>query len=82
MKNKNIREKGKIRFSEYFKELKEGDRVAIVSESSIDSSFPIRIIGKSGNVVGERGLYKLVAIRDGNKMKTFIIHPIHLKKLK
>jgi ribosomal protein L21E len=37
---KNVREKGKIRFSEYFKELKNNDKVAVIQEKSIPSSYP------------------------------------------
>jgi len=82
MKSKRIRKKGKIKFSEYFKKFKDGERVAVVKELGVKSSFPKRIIGRSGKVKSSRGKYKLVEIKDGNKIKTFIIHPIHLKKLK
>lgn len=82
MKGKRIRRKGKIAFSSYFKNLEEGSRVAVVKEESVRIGFPKRIIGKSGKVLGSRGSYKLVELSDGNKIKTFIIHPVHLKKLK
>jgi large subunit ribosomal protein L21e len=78
---KQIRERGKIRFSEYFKELKEGEIVGVVNEASIPFSFSKRIIGKTGKIVGSKGKYKLVQLMDGNKEKEYIIHPIHLKKL-
>lgn len=79
---KNVRQRGKIQLSEYFKILKVGDTVAVVNESSIPSSFPQRIIGRTGKVINSRGRAKVVAILDGNLPKQFIIHPIHLKKLK
>jgi ribosomal protein L21E len=81
-KNKNIREKGKIRLSEYFKELEEGQKVAIVQERTIPNNIPLRITGLTGNIVGSQGEYKIVDLMDGNKKKRFIIHPIHLKVLK
>ena len=81
-KRKSIRQKGKIQFSEYFKELKIGDNVAVVNEASIPSSFPQRIVGRTAKIVAERGNSKVVEIMDGNLRKQFIIHPIHLKKIK
>ncbi|MEM4330402.1 MAG: 50S ribosomal protein L21e [Candidatus Pacearchaeota archaeon] len=78
-RKKNVREKGKIRLSEYFKEIKVGDRTNVVEEKSIRRSFPDRIIGKQGEVIGERGEYKIVQIKDGKKLKKFIIHPINLR---
>ena len=80
-KGKKIREKGKIRFSGYFKKIKDGAKVAIVTDVGVRAAFPNRIKGMSGNVIGSRGKFKLVQIKDGGKMKTFIIHPVHLKVL-
>jgi len=80
--NKSIRTRGKIQLSEYFKDLKIGDNVAVINESSVPSSFPQRIIGKTGKIVEERGFSKIIEMLDGNLRKRFIIHPIHLKKLK
>ncbi len=82
MKGKRIREKGKIKLSNYFKKLEDRDTVAVVKEPSINSGFPKRIIGMSGKIKSSRGRCKLIEIKDGDKIKTFIIHPIHLKKLK
>jgi len=81
-KSKKIRTRGKIRLSAYFKKFKEKGKVAVVKEQGVRSAFPQRIIGKSGTVVGSRGRYLEVEIADGKKKKTFIIHPVHLKKLK
>jgi large subunit ribosomal protein L21e len=80
-KGRRIREKGKLRLSQYFKNIEDGSDVAIVPDAGIRASFPKRIKGMSGKVLGTRGKFKLVGIKDGNKAKTFIIHPIHLKKL-
>lgn len=81
-KNKNIRKKGKINLSEYFKELENGQKVAIVQEKTIPKNTPLRITGLVGQITGTQGKYKLVDLMDGNKKKRFIIHPIHLKVLK
>lgn len=82
MKGKRIRQKGKIKLSGYFKQIEDGKKVCVVREFGVKSAFPKRIIGKSGKVISSRGKFKLVEIKDGNKTKTFIIHPIHLKLLK
>ncbi|MEM3074377.1 MAG: 50S ribosomal protein L21e [Candidatus Pacearchaeota archaeon] len=81
-KGKSIRERGKIKFSEYFKLLKEGDKVAVVKEKSSIASFPKRIHGRTGTIVGKRGRSYLINLKELNKDKIFIIQPIHLKKIK
>ena len=81
VKGKRIRDKGKIKLSRYFKKINVGDSVAIVPELGVRAAFPKRLKGKSGKVVGERGRFKLVELKDGDKTKKFIIHPVHLKNL-
>jgi len=78
---KKIREKGKLRFSSYFKNIDDGTRVAIVDERGVRVSFPSRLRGMSGKVKCARGRFKEVEIKDGNKLKTFVIHPVHLRIL-
>ncbi len=82
MKKKNIRNKGKVSFSEYFKELKEGDSVAVKKELSVTSSFPERLQGRTGIVESKRGKAYIIRLNDLNKEKRYLIEPIHLKKLK
>lgn len=78
---KRVREKGKLRLSSYFKKFGDGDSVAIVIDCGVRASFPKRLRGMSGKVIGSRGDFKLIEIKDGSKLKTFIIHPAHLRKL-
>lgn len=80
-KRKNIRQKGKIRLSEYFKKIDNGEMVAIIAEKSVRASFPKRIQGSTGKVIGGCGNYKIVELNDDDKMKKFIIHPIHLRRV-
>ena len=80
-RSKKIRDKGKLKLSSYFKIIKNGERVAVVDERGVRMSFPKRLRGMSGVVKADRGRFKEVDIKDGNKMKTFIIHPVHLKVL-
>lgn len=79
---KKIKERGKIRLSEYFKDLRTGDRVAVKKEQSVAASFPERIQGRTGIVEGKRGRSCIVKLKELNKEKTFIIAPIHLKRIK
>lgn len=83
---KSVRSKGKFSLKQYFQKLNEGDKVVLKAESSYQKGmFHPRFYGKVGNVVKKLGLkidscYE-VKIMDGNKEKTVISHPIHLKKL-
>jgi ribosomal protein L21E len=79
---KNIRERGKLRLSQYFQSLKKGDAVAVVKEESVASDFPKRLQGWTGVVEERRGNSYVVKIKDNNKEKKFTIAPIHLKKIK
>lgn len=81
VKGKKIRDKGKIRLSNYFKKFEVGETVAIIKELGVRAAFPMRIIGKTGKIIATRGMYKVVELNDGNKAKKFIVHPIHLKKI-
>ena len=79
---KKVRTRGKIRLSRYFQEMKKGDFVAVVREPSVQSSFPVRIQGRTGKVEGRRGKAYMINLRDQDKEKKFLIDPIHLKKIK
>lgn len=79
---KKIREKGKVKFSRMFQVLKSGDKVAVVRDISFKSNIPRRYQGKTGIVEGVRGRCYIIKIMDMNQEKTFILDPIHLKKIK
>jgi large subunit ribosomal protein L21e len=82
IKRKFLRDRGKIKLSMYFQEFNEGDRVAVISELSLQPKFPKRLQGRSGKVVEKKGNSYIVELNDLNKKKSYIIHPVHLKKLK
>jgi large subunit ribosomal protein L21e len=82
LKRKNIRTKGKVQFSNYFQEFKEGDKVAIVRDQTFHPSFPLRIQGLTGIVEGKRGRAYIIQVKDGGMIKRHIITPANLKKLK
>jgi len=74
---KNIRERGKLRLSRYFQVLKNGESVAILPEKSLVRGFPKRLQGRTGVIVGNQGKAYRVKV----EKKTFLITPIHLKKV-
>lgn len=78
---KKVREKGKLRLSRYFKQIDDGAKVAVVTDRGVRAAFPKRIQGMSGTVLESRGKFKLVKLKEGDKMKTFIMHPAHLRVL-
>lgn len=82
VKRKNVRTRGKLQLSKYFQELKEGEKVAVIRETAVPSSFPTRLQGRTGIIEGKRGKAYIVKINDQDKEKKFIIEPIHLKKIK
>lgn len=82
LKQKRIRDKGKAKLSHYFKNLKVGEKVAIIKDLSKNFNFPSRMHGKTGIVLGTQGSFFMIGIRDGNKLKKICIESSHLKKLK
>jgi ribosomal protein L21E len=80
-KKKPIREKGKIRLSKIFQEFEKGQDVAIVIEQSIDTNVPKRMQGRTGKIKEKKGSHYMITVADQNKIKNYIINPIHLKKI-
>jgi len=78
---KSIKTHGKLKLSQYFQEFKQEDRVAIVREQALNPAFPKRIQGKSGTIIGMKGRAYIIELMDGNEQKTYILKPMHLKKL-
>ncbi len=81
-KKKPVRTRGKLKLGRYFQKLEEGDSVAVVKEPAVSSVFPKRLQGRTGFVSGKQGRTYIVKIKDQNKEKTFLIEPIHLRKIK
>lgn len=80
-KKKNVRMLGKLQLSKYFQELSPGDPVSVVKELSVTSNFPPRIQGSTGIVEGKRGRSYIVKVKTQGLQKTFLIEPIHLRKI-
>ena len=79
---KNKREKGKISISRYLAKFTKGDKVVLAAEPAVQKAlYHRRFHGKKGIIQKQRGNCYEVNIKDGDKIKTLIIHPIHMKKL-
>jgi len=81
LKRKQAKSRGKTQFSQYFQEFKNGDKVAIIREQSLNPAFPIRIQGLVGTVAGKRGRAYIINIKEGGLVKMHIIAPANLKRL-
>lgn len=80
---KPIREKGKINFTRYLQEFKDGDRVALKAEPAVQKGmYHPRFHGKLGTVKAKAGKCYEIKINDKGKDKLLIVHPVHLKRLK
>ena len=78
---KSARQKGKISISRYLQSFAIGDRVQLSAEPAVQRSFyHTRFHGKSGIVSGKRGRCYEVDIKDFNKKKMLVIHPVHLRR--
>lgn len=79
---KDIRQKGKININKFLQEFKPGERVALKADSTYQKGmFPLRFYGKIGTVKEKKGKGYEIIIRDENKTKHIISHPVHLKRL-
>ena len=78
---KNYRDKGKISISKYFAKFKAGEKVVLKAEPAVQKGiYHLKFHGKVGVVKGMSGRCYNVVIKDGNKPKLVIVHPIHLKR--
>ena len=76
------KEKGKIFIKKFIQEFKEGDKVVIKPDPSVQKGLVNRrFIGKSGEIIGKRGRGYEVLVKDGRKEKVVITYPVHLKKV-
>ena len=79
---KHYRRKGKISIKSFLQELNEGDRVSLKPESSYRRGlFHPRFFGKIGFVERKSGSCYYVSIKDNDKRKSLLVHPVHLKKV-
>ncbi|MEK6813046.1 MAG: 50S ribosomal protein L21e [Nanoarchaeota archaeon] len=79
--SKNYKEKGKISIRRFLQSFQAGEKVILKAEPAYQQGmyFP-RFHGKEGIIQGKQGACYQVRVLDGNKEKTIIIHPVHLRK--
>lgn len=76
---KSVSEKGKIHIKKFLQKFEEGQKVLLkVYPSYHGGMFFLRFQGKIGQIVGTQGECYKVKIKDGNKYKVCIVHPVHL----
>ena len=79
---KKLTQKGRPTITKFLQEFKEGQNVVIVLEPSSHKGMPFpKFKGRMGKVVGSRGRSYIIEIMDGNKLKTVISRPEHLKAI-
>lgn len=78
---KKPRQRGLPSTTRILQTFEEGEKAAIVIDPSIHKGQPHhRFFGATGTVVGRQGKAYLVEVTSGNKKKTLIVGPEHLKK--
>ncbi len=75
-------DKGKIPLSKYFQTFENGDTVGLKINSAVPiGQFHPRFHGRAGKVTGQKGKCYSVEFKDGGKLKTVFVHPIHLIRI-
>jgi large subunit ribosomal protein L21e len=79
---KNYKDRGKISLRRFLQTLEAGDKVALNAETAVQRGMYFRRFhGKIGTVSKRLGSCYEVIIRDYDKEKHLIVHPVHLRKL-
>lgn len=75
--------KGKVPIRSYLQSFKEGEKVLLKADPSYQKGmyFP-RFHGRVAVVKGHRGRSYEVAVREEGKMKTLVVNPVHLQKVR
>jgi large subunit ribosomal protein L21e len=80
--SKNYKLRGKISQRRFLQVLTVGDKVSLLTEPAVQTGmYHRRFHGKVGAVTKRLGQCYEVTIRDHDKTKKLIVHPVHLKKV-
>jgi large subunit ribosomal protein L21e len=80
--SKHFRTRGKVSITRYLQTFKEGEPVILHAEPSIQKGmYHPNYYGKHGKIAGKQGTCYFVRIKDKNKEKTLLVHPVHLKRI-
>jgi large subunit ribosomal protein L21e len=78
---RNPRDRGLSPITRALQEFEVGEKANIVIDPSIHGGQPHhRFHGQTGEVIGKQGNSFLLKIKDGNKPKTLIVRPEHLRR--
>jgi large subunit ribosomal protein L21e len=78
---KRARDRGLSPITRGFVTYEDGEKANIVIDPSIQKGQPhSRFHGQTGTVIGTQGDSYLLKVRMGDKMKTVIVSPEHLRK--
>ena len=78
---KSRSQKGKISIRKYVQSFNRGDKVLLQIEPSVHKGMYFRRFhSKVGEIEAKRGSCYEISLKEGNKQKTVIVHPIHLTK--
>ena len=81
--SKHFRDKGKVSVTSFLAKFKQGDKVIIKPEPAYQKGIcHLRFYGHRGIVKARKGNCYIVQIKDQNKPKEVIVHPVHLKASK
>ena len=76
---KSVSEKGKLHISRFLQSFEEGEKVLLKAYPSYQKGiFHLRFHGRIGEVIGKQGECYMVQLKDGKKLKQFIVHPVHM----
>ncbi|MGQ9478828.1 MAG: 50S ribosomal protein L21e [Thermoproteota archaeon] len=79
---KRVRDRGIRPPSYLLHEYSPGDRVVLKYDPSFHKGMPHRrFYGRVGTVKGKRGRAYIVEVLDGEKVKSLIVRPEHIKRL-
>ncbi|MEK6934575.1 MAG: 50S ribosomal protein L21e [Nanoarchaeota archaeon] len=80
--SKKSGEKGKVNIGKYLQSFEEGDKVLLKLDPSVHKGLYFRRHhGKVGVIKRRRGFCYETSVKENNKEKLLIIHPIHLTKV-
>jgi len=81
MTKKKIKVRKGLRLSEYFKEFKPGDEVALSKNLTYKGNFPKTFKGNTGTIIRKvKNAYEVKFLK-GNTYKSLVIKPMNLKKI-
>ena len=75
-------ERSRLNIDRIIHQYSEGDRVAIVIDGGQQKCMPNRRFqGRTGVITGKQGAAWVVSVKDGNKSKTVVARPEHLRSV-